>query len=254
MRFKDKIVVVTGASRGIGRSIAVAFAQEGARVVLASRKQAGLDDAAAEINTIDGAPVAYTIATNTGQMDQCKALVDEVTAEFGRVDVLVNNAATNPHFGMIVDAEPWQWQKIIDVNMMGYFWTSKFAAESMSQRGGGKIINMASVAGIAPGPFMGIYSISKAAVIMMTKVLAQELAQHNIQVNAIAPGIIKTRFAEALWSNPQLSQAYNERTPAGRVGEPEEIAGAALYLASSATTYHTGDVLVIDGGNSTVGF
>lgn len=253
MRFEDKIVIVTGASRGIGRSIALGFADEGATVVIASRKQEGLDEVAAEIKAIKGASV-YTIATNTGHMDQCQALIDETVAEFGRVDILINNAATNPHFGMIVDAEPWHWQKIIDVNMMGYFWTSKFAAENMQKNGGGKIINMASVAGIAPGPFMGIYSISKAAVIMMTKVLAQELAKDNIQVNAIAPGIIKTRFAQALWDNPQLSKAYNERTPAGRVGEPNEIVGAVKYLASSDTTYHTGDVLIIDGGNSTVGF
>jgi NAD(P)-dependent dehydrogenase (short-subunit alcohol dehydrogenase family) len=253
MRFKDKVVIVTGASRGIGRSIAMAFAKEEATVVLASRKQEGLDTVADEINAISGA-TAHTIATNTGHLDQCKALIDQTVQKFGRVDVLVNNAATNPHFGSILDAEPWQWQKIIDVNMMGYFWTSKFAAEQMEQNGGGKIVNMASVAGIAPGPFMGIYSISKAAVIMMTKVLAQELAGRNIQVNAIAPGIIKTRFAEALWSNPELSRAYTDRTPAGRIGEPEEIAGAVLYLASTATSYHTGDVLVLDGGNSTVGF
>lgn len=252
MQLADKVAIVTGASRGIGRSIALAFAREGATVVIASRKQAGLEEVLTELEKIGGKAAAFP--TNTGYMEQCQTLIDQTIGTFGKVDILVNNAATNPHFGPVMTAEPSHWQKIIDVNMMGYFWTAKFAAEQMQQTGGGKIINMASVAGMSPGPMMGVYSVSKAAVIMMTKVLAQELGGYNIQVNAIAPGIIKTRFAEALWSNPDLSKAYTDRTPAGRVGEPEEIAGAAVYLAASVSSYHTGDVLVVDGGNSTMGF
>ncbi|PJF41940.1 MAG: short-chain dehydrogenase [Phototrophicales bacterium] len=252
MLLAEKVAVITGASRGIGHAIAMAFAQEGANVVIASRKQEALDQTSKEIEAVGVKCAAFV--TNTGYMEQCKALIDQTLATFGRVDIVVNNAATNPHFGPILTSEPSHWQKIIDVNMMGYFWVSKFAAEFMQENGGGKIINIASIAGIRPGPMMGIYSVSKAAVIMMTKVLAQELGGYNIQVNAIAPGIIKTRFAEALWSNPQLSKAYTDRTPAGRVGEPEEIAGAAVYLASSQSSYHNGDVLVIDGGNSTMGF
>lgn len=252
MRLADKIALVTGSSRGIGKSIALAFAKEGATVILASRKQDQLDSVAQKIREL-GAEVR-AIATNTGYQEQCQALVAEVVKEFGRVDILVNNAATNPHFGSIMDAEDWQWEKTINVNVMGYYWMSKYAAQAMQEMGGGKIINMASVAGISPGPFMGIYSVTKAAVIMLTKVLAQELGASNIQVNAIAPGIIKTQFAQALWDNPALSKAYIDRTPAGRIGEPDEIAGAALYLASNESSYQSGDVLVIDGGNGTMGF
>lgn len=252
MQLADKVAVITGASRGMGYEIALAFAREGATVVIASRKQDALDEVLGELEAVGGKCAAF--ATNTGYMEQCKALIDQTIGLFGRVDILVNNAATNPHFGPVMTSEPSHWQKIIDVNLMGYFWMSKFAAEFMQGNGGGKIINMASVAGISPGPMMGVYSVSKAAVIMMTKVLAQELGGYNIQVNAIAPGIIKTKFAEALWSNPQLLKAYTDRTPAGRVGEPEEIAGAAVYLASAQSSYHNGDVLTLDGGNSTMGF
>ncbi len=252
MQLANKVAIITGASRGIGLAIALAFAHEGATVVIASRKQEALDDVLGELEGVGGKCAAF--ATNTGYMEQCQALIEQTVGTFGRVDILVNNAATNPHFGPVLTSEASQWQKIIDVNLMGYFWMSKFAAEFMQNNGGGKIINMASVAGISPGPMMGVYSVSKAAVIMMTKVLAQELGGHNIQVNAIAPGIIKTRFAEALWSNPALLKAYTDRTPAGRVGEPEEIAGAAVYLASAQSAYHNGDVLVLDGGNSTMGF
>ncbi len=252
MQLKDKIAIITGASRGIGQAIAATFAAEGATVIIASRKQETLDAVAAEIRATGGA--VQTIATHTGNTDQCQNLIQQVVDEFGRVDILVNNAATNPHFGPILTAEASQWQKIFDVNVMGYFWLSKYAAEAMQETGGGKIINVASVAGINPGPMMGVYSVSKAAVIMLTKVLAQELGPYNIQVNAIAPGIIKTRFAEALWSNPQLSKAYTDRTPAGRIGEPDDVVGAAIYLASGHSSYHSGDVLILDGGNQTVGF
>lgn len=252
MQLADKVAIVTGASRGIGHAIALAFAREGATVVIASRKQDALDEVLGDLEATGATCAAFAI--NTGYMEQCKALIDQTVGLFGRVDILVNNAATNPHFGPVMTSEPSHWQKIIDVNLMGYFWMSKFAAEFMQEHRGGKIINMASVAGISPGPMMGVYSISKAAVIMMTKVLAQELGGYNIQVNAIAPGIIKTKFAEALWSNPQLLKAYTDRTPAGRVGEPEEITGAAVYLASAQSSYHNGDVLVLDGGNATMGF
>ena len=252
MRLENKVAIITGSSRGIGKAIALAYAKEGAKVILASRKQEQLDAAAEEIRTL-GAEVT-AIATNTGYEEQCQALVNQVIEKYSRVDILVNNAATNPHFGHILDAEAWHWEKTFNVNINGYFWMSKAVIENMQQNGGGKIVNMASVAGIDPGPMMGVYSISKAAVIMMTKVLAQELGGSNIQVNAIAPGIIKTKFAQALWDNPMLSKVYTDRTPAGRIGTPEEITGAAVYLASADSSYQSGTTLVIDGGNSTVGF
>ncbi len=252
MRLKNKIAIITGGSRGIGKAIALEFARQGATVVVASRKQEMHDEVVNEIEASGGK--AKAIATHTGDAEQCKQLVQQTVDEFGKVDILINNAGTNPHFGPLLTAEASHWQKIFEVNLMGYFWLSKFSAEAMQQSGSGKIINMASVTGINPGVFMGVYSVSKAGVLMMTKSLAQELGPYNIQVNAIAPGIIKTKFAEALWSNPDLLKQYMERTPAGRIGEPEDIVGAALYLASDESKYHTGDIFVIDGGNMTMNF
>lgn len=252
MLLKDKVAIVTGASQGIGKEIALGFVREGAKVVIASRKQDGLDAVVNEIEQMGG--TALALPTHTGITEQCQQLIQKTVDTFGRVDILVNNAATNPHFGPVMTSEASHWQKIFEVNVMGYFMLSKFAAEIMQKNGGGKIINMASVAGLTPGPMMGVYSVSKAAVIMITKVMAQELGGYNIQVNAIAPGIIRTKFAEALWTNDDISKMFLERTPAGRFGEVEDLVGAALYLASEQSKYHTGDVLVIDGGNSTMGF
>ncbi|KAB2856016.1 MAG: SDR family oxidoreductase, partial [Anaerolineae bacterium] len=191
---------------------------------------------------------------HTGDESQCKRLIERTVAEYGRVDVLVNNAATNPHFGPIMTAEASHWQKIIEVNLLGYFYLCKYAADAMEKTGGGKIVNMASVAGINPAPMMGVYSVSKAAVIMLTKSLAMELGANNIQVNAIAPGIIKTKFAAALWSDADISKRYTDRTPAGRIGETEDVVEAAIYLASAGSSYMTGQILVLDGGNSITGF
>ncbi|MCB9435702.1 MAG: glucose 1-dehydrogenase [Anaerolineales bacterium] len=252
MLLENKVAIITGASRGIGESIALAYAAEGATIVAASRKIENLTILVENITAQGGKAIA--IPTHTGDAEQCRALVNRTIEAFGQVDILVNNAATNPHFGPILSAEASHWQKIFDVNVMGYFWLSKFAAENMQQHGGGKIINMASVTGMSPGPFMGVYSVSKAAVLMLTQALAQELGPYNIQVNAIAPGIIKTKFAEALWSNPSLNKQFVERTPLGRIGEPGDLVGAAVYLASDYSRYHSGDVLILDGGNSTMGF
>jgi NAD(P)-dependent dehydrogenase (short-subunit alcohol dehydrogenase family) len=225
-----KVALITGASRGIGEAIAVAYAQAGAKVVLSSRKQADLDGVAQRIRELGG--VALAVAAHTGDMGAITAVVEQTTATFGGIDIVVNNAATNPHFGHILTAEESHWDKILDVNVKGYFRVAKACAESMKARGGGKIINMASVAGLEPQPMMGVYSVSKAAVLMLTKVLAAELAQFNIQVNAIAPGFVKTKFSAALWQNPQLNDAVIGMIPQKRMAEPEEIAGIAVYLAS----------------------
>ena len=168
--------------------------------------------------------------------------------EFGRIDILVNNAGTNPHFGPVLTAEESHWDKIFEVNVKGCFFMTKSVVPVMKAQGAGKIINMASIAGINPGPMMGIYSTSKAAIIMLTKVLAAELAVDNIQVNAIAPGFIRTRFSAALWQNPVLNRAIERATPAGRIAEADEVTGAALYLAADASGFCTGSVLVVDGG------
>jgi NAD(P)-dependent dehydrogenase (short-subunit alcohol dehydrogenase family) len=247
MRLENKIAVITGGSRGIGLAIAESYLREGATVVIASGKQEALDEAAAELRQKTSGTV-LPVAAHTGDPDAVQALVARTVQEFGRVDILVNNAATNPHFGPLIDADAGQWQKTLEVNVMGYFYMCKFAAESMQKTGGGKIINMASIVAFEPGFMMGVYSVTKAAIVMMTKSFAQELATDNIQVNAIAPGFIKTKFSRALWDNEDINQRIIDHTPAARMGEPEEIAGAALFLASDESSFMTGQTLIIDGG------
>ena len=245
---QDKVAVISGASRGIGLAIAQSFAAAGARVVIGSRHQENVEQAAASINA-EYPGRAHANAAHAGNEGDAQAMVEAAVAHFGRVDIAVNNAGTNPHFGPIMTSSTGQWDKILDVNIKGCFWLCQAAARQMRAQGsGGKIINMASVTGLAPGPMMGIYSVSKAAVIMLTKVLALELAADNIQVNAIAPGIIKTRFSRALWDNPALRSGIESKTPAGRLGDPEEVAGLALYLASEASSFVTGGVFTVDGG------
>jgi NAD(P)-dependent dehydrogenase (short-subunit alcohol dehydrogenase family) len=241
-----KVALITGASRGIGQAIAETYAAAGAQVVLASRKQDALDEVAGQIRSAGGQ--ALPVAAHTGSEDAVKALVDQACAAYGGIDIVVNNAATNPYFGPILTSEESHWDKILDVNVKGYFRVVKACAESMRRRGGGKVINVASVAGFEPGAMMGIYSVSKAAVIMLTKVLAAELAPDNIQVNAIAPGFIKTKFSSVLWQTPQLYQAITQSVPQKRIAEPEELTGIALYLASSASSFTTGSTIVVDGG------
>ena len=243
---QDKVTLITGASRGIGQAIAEAYALAGARVVLASRKQAGLDKVADRIIAAGGEALA--VATHTGDEPAIKHLLRETKAVYGGVDILVNNAATNPHFGPILSTDEGQWAKILDINLVGYFRVAKACVESMLQRGGGVIINIASVAGKIPLPGMGVYCVSKAGVLMLTKVLAAELAPQNIRVNAIAPGFIKTRFSAAIWDNPQVKNAAIETIPQKRIADAQEIAGAALFLASDASSYVTGETIVIDGG------
>jgi NAD(P)-dependent dehydrogenase (short-subunit alcohol dehydrogenase family) len=241
-----KVALITGASRGIGEAIAFAYSQAGAKVVLASRKQVDLDRVAEQIRKAGGDVLA--MAAHTGDMDAVTAVVKHATAAYGGIDVVVNNAATNPHLGPILTAEESHWDKILDVNVKGYFRVVKACVDSMQARGGGKVINMSSIAGLNPEPMMGVYSVSKAAVVMLTKVLAVELAPYNIQVNAIAPGFVKTRFSATLWQNPQINDAILKRIPQKRMAEPKEIAGLAVYLASSASSFVTGSVFSIDGG------
>ena len=241
-----KVALITGASRGIGQAIAEAYAAAGAKVVLSSRKQASLDEVATTIR--DSGGEALAIAAHTGSDEAVQAVVEQAGEQFGGVDILVNNAATNPHFGPVITAEESQWDKILDVNVKGYFRVAKACVPSMQARGGGKIINIASIAGLTPQPGMGVYCVSKAAVLMLTQVLAAELAADNIQVNAIAPGFIKTRFSAAIWGNPQLNEMVMKAIPQGRMAEPAELTGMALYLASAASSFTTGATMLIDGG------
>ncbi len=241
-----KVAIITGSSRGIGLAIAERYAQHGAKVVISSRKQDALDEVATQMREkgFDVLPVA----AHNGDKTALQALVDAAIQHYGGVDILVNNAATNPHFGTMLESEDSMWQKTIEVNIMGNFWLSAAAVKAMKRRGGGKIVNIASVNGLRPGSFQGIYSMTKAAVISMTKTLAMELAADNVQVNAIAPGLIKTYFAQAIWSNDDMVEGVKNRTPMNRVGEPDEIAGMAVYLASAASSFATGQVYVVDGG------
>lgn len=242
----DKVALITGGSRGIGLAIAQAFAVAGAKVVLASRRQEAVDEAAEIVRGVGGEVLA--VAAHTGDSAAVTSLVERAADHFGGIDILVNNAATNPHFGTFLSAEDSHWDKILEVNVKGYFRVAKACVPLMRARGGGKIINMASVAGLEPQPMMGVYCVSKAAVLMMTEVMAAEVAADNIQVNAIAPGFVKTKFSQVLWSTPQIHDSLVQSVPQRRMADPEEIAGAAVFLASAASSFMTGATLVVDGG------
>ena len=242
-----KVALVTGGSRGIGKAIAIGLAKFGADVAVTSRKLPDLEEVATEIKGLGRRSMA--VATHVGRMDEINDLVPQVKDKLGRIDILVNNAATNPTMAPAMDIEERAWDSIMNLNLKGLFFLSQAVARLMKEQGDGKIINVASVAGITPD-ILPVYSISKAGVIMATKVMAQQWAQHNIRVNAIAPGLTKTRFSEALWSNPAVLQAATERTPLRRVAEPDEMVGAVIFLASDASSYVTGHVLVVDGGTA----
>jgi NAD(P)-dependent dehydrogenase (short-subunit alcohol dehydrogenase family) len=243
---EDRVAIVTGASRGIGAAIARTFVASGAKVVLASRKPEALQQLAQELGA-----AAHAFATHTGKELDCVALVKEAIQRFGKVDVLVNNAGTNPYFGPLIHAENAAWDKTFEVNLKGYYWTSRELARHLVDRGApGAIVNIASVLGLKASPLQGVYGMTKAAVISMTRTFAVELAGARIRVNAIAPGLVDTRLASALVNDDALSRLWLERTPLGRVATPDEISGAALYLASDASSYVTGEVLVVDGGTT----
>jgi NAD(P)-dependent dehydrogenase (short-subunit alcohol dehydrogenase family) len=240
-----KVALVTGGSRGIGKAIAVGLARFGADVAVTSRKLPDLEEVAKEIRGFGRKSMA--VATHVGRVEEIGNLVPKVQGELGRIDILVNNAGTNPTMASAIDIEERAWDSIMNLNLKGLFFLSQAVARIMKEQGGGKIINVASVAGITPD-ILPVYSISKAGVIMATKVMAQQWAQYNIRVNAIAPGLTKTRFSEALWGNPDIEQAVMMRTPLGRVAEPDEMVGAVVFLASDASSYVTGHTLVVDGG------
>src|SRR6185295_2121066 len=243
-----RVAVVTGASRGIGETIAAALAAAGARLVLASRKLEGVEAVAQSIRDEGGEAVA--VACHTGRRADVEALAERAREVFGGVDVLVNNAATNPHFGPLLEAEEGHWDKTFEVNVKGYVHTIRACVPLMRERGGGAIVNVASVAGMVPHGGLGVYGVTKAAVIMLTKTLAIELARDGIRVNAIAPGLIQTRFSEALWSAPEARERALKSIPQRRMGQPEDLVGAVLYLAGGASSFTTGAVLVIDGGQT----
>jgi NAD(P)-dependent dehydrogenase (short-subunit alcohol dehydrogenase family) len=241
-----KIALVTGASRGIGEGIARLLAAQGAHVIVSSRKLDACEGVAASIREAGGKAEAY--ACHIGEMAQIDKLFADLEAKHGRLDILVNNAATNPHFGHITETDVGAFQKTVDVNIRGYFFMSSAGAKLMAKNGGGSIVNVASVNGVTPGAQQGIYSITKAAVISMTKAFARECAPQKVRVNALLPGATDTKFASALFHNPVILEQALTRIPMHRVAEPSEMAGAVLYLASDAASYTTGAALNVDGG------
>ncbi len=241
-----RVALITGASRGIGAATARLLAQQGAHVVISSRKQEDLDKVAAEINASGGKATA--IAAHQGESAALHRLMGEIEAGLGRLDILVNNAATNPYFGHISDTDMGMVEKTLQVNIKGYFELAALASKLMKKNGGGAIVNIASINGVKPGMFQGIYSISKAAVINMTQSFAKECAPWKVRVNAVLPGLTETKFASALTKNDQILKVALQQIPLARVAQPEEIAPAILYLVSDAASYVTGTTLTVDGG------
>lgn len=241
-----KVALITGASKGIGEAIAHFFAANGAQVVINSRKQEDLDTVAAAITNNGGHCIGF--AGNAGDISASKDLVERTVAHFGGIDILVNNAASNPVFGPVVTCEEWAFDKIMDVNVKAPFELSKLVYPIMKARGGGSVINISSIAGNTPDPGLGIYSVSKAALNMLTRVTAKEWGADHIRVNAICPGLIKTKFSEALWQNEKWLHHFVKQAPIARMGTVEEIAALALFLASEASGYCTGTLFTADGG------
>lgn len=241
-----KVALVTGASRGIGESAARLLAAQGAEVIIASRKLEGCEAVAASIRDSGGKAIAR--ACHIGEMGQIEAMFDFVRERFGRLDILVNNAATNPYFGHVVDTELSAFQKTVDVNVRGYFFMSSHGAKLMAENDGGAIVNVASVNGVVPGLYQGIYSITKSAVISMTKTFAKECADMKVRVNAILPGVTDTKFASSLIDNTDILEMALSHVPMKRVAEPDEMAATILYLASDASSYTTGSCIAVDGG------
>ncbi len=243
---KGKIAVVTGASRGIGRSIAETFAEYGAEVILASRKIESLTTAAEAITAKGGK--AHPIACHMGDLNAIKALYEFIEKTYGRLDILVNNAATNPYFGEMAGVDESVWNKTFDVNLKGPFFMIQNALPLMKAAGGGAIVNVASVNGIKPAQFQGVYSVTKGALITMTQAYAKELAPHKIRVNALLPGLTDTKFASALMNQDEIYKYAVAQIPMGRHAEPKEMAGAVLYLVSEASSFTTGTCITCDGG------
>ncbi|MEI7584833.1 glucose 1-dehydrogenase [Runella sp.] len=243
-----KVALITGASKGIGEQIARYFAQFGAKVVISSRRQADLDELANDIRQSGGEVTA--IEARMGDEVQTKHLFEKTVEMYGGIDILVNNAAANPYYGPTVDCPDSAYDKIMDINVKAPFQLCKMVHPVMKMRGGGSIINISSIAGETPDPGLGIYSVSKAAINMLTKVFAKEWGEDGIRVNAIAPGLIKTKFSQALWKDEKTLAHFTKRLPIARMGTVEEVASLVLYLASDASGYCTGGIYTVDGGTT----
>jgi NAD(P)-dependent dehydrogenase (short-subunit alcohol dehydrogenase family) len=243
-----KVAVITGSSRGIGKAIAERMAEQGAKVVISSRKPEPCAEVAAAINAQHGAGTAISIPANISSKDDLKHLVDETTRQLGKIDIVVCNAASNPYYGPMAGIEDDQFRKILENNVIANHWLISFVTPQMVERKDGAIVIVSSIGGLRGSPVIGAYNISKAADFQLARNLAVELGPHNIRVNCIAPGLIKTDFAKALWDNPETLKRSTSTTPLRRIGEPDEIAGAAVFLASAAGSFMTGQAIVVDGG------
>lgn len=243
-----KVAVITGSSRGIGKAIAERMAEHGAKVVISSRKPEPCSEVADAINAKHGAGTAISIPANISSKDELKHLVDATTAQFGKVDILVCNAASNPYYGPLAGITDDQFRKILENNVIANHWLISFVAPQMIERHDGAVIIVSSIGGLRGSPVIGAYNISKAADFQLARNLAVEYGPHNVRVNCIAPGLIKTDFAKALWDNPDTLKRVTATSPLRRIGEPDEIAGAAVFLASAAGSFMTGQNIVIDGG------
>jgi hypothetical protein len=243
-----KVAVITGSSRGIGRAIAERLAEHGAKVVVSSRKAEACKEVAEAINKKHGKDRAVVIPANISSKDDLKNLVEETDRKFGKIDILVCNAASNPYFGPLGGIQDDQFRKILDNNILSNHWLAQLVSPQMIKRREGSIIIVSSIGGLRGSPVLGAYCISKAADFQLARNLAVEYGPHNVRVNCIAPGLIRTDFARALWEDKARLKMREEQTPLRRIGEPDEIAGAAVFLASAAGSFVTGQNIVIDGG------
>jgi NAD(P)-dependent dehydrogenase (short-subunit alcohol dehydrogenase family) len=242
-----KVAVITGSSRGIGKAIAERMAQHGAKVTISSRKAGPCEEVAAEINAkYPGSAIA--VPANISSKEDLQRLVDETRKAFGKVDIVVCNAASNPYYGPMAGIEDDQFRKILENNVIANHWLISMVIPEMKERGAGSVIIVSSIGGLRGSPVIGAYNVSKAADFQLARNLAHEYGPHGIRVNCIAPGLVKTDFAKALWSNPETLRRATDPVPLRRIGEPDEIAGAAVYLASDAGSFMTGQALVVDGG------
>jgi NAD(P)-dependent dehydrogenase (short-subunit alcohol dehydrogenase family) len=245
-----KVALITGGSRGIGKATALGFARAGADIAIASRKLPDLELVAAEIRGLGRK--ALPVAAHVGRLEEITSLINTVCKEFGKIDILVNNAGTSPAASPMLDIEERLWDSIMNLNLKGLIFLSQGVARIMKEHNGGRIINVASMDAFRHEPNIGVYSISKAAVIMATKIMAEEWAEYNVRVNAIAPGHIHTRLGDSIFeAMPEYKKVFLDRVPMRRIGDPDEIVGAMIYLASDASSYVTGTTVVVDGGTLT---
>lgn len=244
----NKVAVVTGSSRGIGRAIALALADAGADLAICSRKLTELEEVSSEITSKGRQALALSV--NVRSKDDLDSLVHKTMDKFGRIDILVNNAGTNPYFGPIIDMEEWAWDVTINTNVKACFLLSKAVSKIMIEQKGGNIINVSSTGGLRASDVLGAYSISKAALLMLTRVLAVQLGKYGIRVNAIAPGLVRTEFSRGLWEDKSRLENTLERTPLRRIASAEEMGGAVVFLASDAASYISGHTIILDGGGS----